>query len=173
MEFFEKSLRILELPAILEMLAAESVSEAAKEAALELRPSDNIRTVKSLLAETSAAKNMMILRSSPPFSGVKDIRATIRRADLGGKLNTRELLDIAALFRASAASIAYAGAEAPELRIENGKLRIKDGGYEGTRGAVVPRNAECRMQNAEIGDGSHGKTAIDHLFSALVSNKHL
>ena len=48
---------------------------------------------KSLL--TTAAKTMMVVRGSPSFSGVKDVRASLARADLGGALNTRELLDIA------------------------------------------------------------------------------
>jgi len=111
MTLFEKSLRILELPEILEMLAAEAVSATAKDAALELRPYNDIHTVKANLSETTAAKNMMVLRQSPPFSGVKDIRNSIRRANMGGALNTRELLDVAELLRASAASISYSRKE--------------------------------------------------------------
>ena len=105
---YEKSLITLELPIILEKLAAETVSGAGKEAALRIRPSDDNVFVKSRLEETTAAKNMMALKSSPPFSGIIDIRGMVKRADLGGMLNTRELLDIAALLRASAAAIAYA-----------------------------------------------------------------
>jgi len=104
----EKSLNTLELTTILDLLATEAVSGTAKESALALRPSDDIHTVKTLLSETSAAKEMMVLRSSPPFSGVKDIRSTVSRADKGGMLNTRELLDVASLLRAAAASISYA-----------------------------------------------------------------
>ena len=111
MTLFEKSLNTLELPAILEMLAGEAVSETAKEAARALRPLTDIIAVKSNLDETTAAKNMMRLRNSPPFSGVKDIRNTVRRADMGGMLNTRELLDVAGVLRASAAAIAYSTAD--------------------------------------------------------------
>jgi len=107
MTLFEKSLNILELPEILKMLAAEAVSATAKDAALGLRPYVDIFTVKSHLEETTAAKDMMLLRQSPPFSGVKDIRSSILRAGLGGSLNIRELLDVAELLRASASSITY------------------------------------------------------------------
>jgi len=107
MTLYEKSLRILELPDILELLAAEAVCEAAKDAARALRPSDDVRTVKTRLEETSAAKSMMTLRNSPPFSGVKDVLSSLRRANMGGMLNTRELLDIASLLRAAASSIQY------------------------------------------------------------------
>jgi len=107
MTLFEKSLKILELPEILDMLAAEAVSAAAKDAAHGLRPYNDIHTAQSNLSETTAAKNMMVLRQSPPFSGVKDIRASIQRANMGGALNIRELLDVAELLRASASSISY------------------------------------------------------------------
>ena len=95
MTFFEKSLITLELPAVLSMLSAEAVSEPAKEQALALRPSTEAAEVKRRQEETSAAKTMMVVRGSPSFSGVKDVRASLARADLGGALNTRELLDIA------------------------------------------------------------------------------
>jgi len=132
MELHEKSLRILELPDILGMLADEAVCDAAKDAARGLRASGDVQVVKDRLEETTAAKNMMTLRSSPPFSGLKDVKGSLRRADMGGTLNTRELLEIAALLRAAASAIAYSTGE-------------KDG----------------------------GKTAIDYLFVALYSNKHL
>ena len=95
MSFTEKSLLTLELPAVLEMLSHEAVSDAAKERALELSPSSEPGEVKRRQEETSAAKTMMTVRQSPSFSGVRDVRASLSRADLGGALNTRELMDIA------------------------------------------------------------------------------
>ncbi len=95
MSFFEKSLTTLELPAVLEMLAAEAVSEPAKELARTLTPTVQQGEVIHRLAETTAAKSMMVVRGSPSFYGVRDVRASLARADLGGALNTRELLEIA------------------------------------------------------------------------------
>ena len=95
MSFFEKSLRTLELPTVLQMLSDQAVGETAKENALALTPSSDEAEVRRRLEETSAAKTMMVVRGSPSFSGVKDVRASLARADLGGSLNTRELLDIA------------------------------------------------------------------------------
>jgi len=103
----DKSLKILELPEILDLLSMEAVSDTATGAAIGLRPCIDIEAVKILIGETSAAKNMMVLRHSPPFSGVKDVRACIKRADMGGALNIRELLDVAELLRAAASSISY------------------------------------------------------------------
>lgn len=95
MDFYEKSLNILELPIVLDMLAAEAVTEGGKEACLKLRPSADRLEVKNRLSETSAAKSMMVVRGSPSLSGIKDIRPSLSRADLGGSLNTIELLSIA------------------------------------------------------------------------------
>ena len=95
MSFSEKSLVTLELPAVLEMLAQQAVGDTAKQAALLLSPSGDRAEVKRRLDETTAAKTMMVVRGSPSFSGVKDVRPSLARADLGGALNTRELLDIA------------------------------------------------------------------------------
>ena len=95
MRFFEKSLITLELPAVLEMLAAEAVGDTAKEQARALTPSVEPAEVRRRQEETTAAKTMMVVRGSPSFSGVKDVRPSLARADLGGALNTRELLDIA------------------------------------------------------------------------------
>lgn len=95
MDFYEKSLNILELPVVLDMLAAEAVTDGGKEACRGLRPSSDGLEVKNRLAETSAAKEMMVVRGSPSLSGIKDIRPSLSRADLGGSLNTIELLNIA------------------------------------------------------------------------------
>lgn len=95
MDFYEKSLNILELPVVLDMLAAEAVTDGGKEACRSLRPSSDRLEVKNRLAETSAAKEMMVVRGSPSLSGIKDIRPSLSRAELGGSLNTIELLNIA------------------------------------------------------------------------------
>lgn len=95
MDFYEKSLNILELPTVLEMLAAEAVTDGGREACFKLHPSADRLEVKNRLAETSAAKEMMVVRGSPSLSGIKDIRPSLSRADLGGSLNTIELLNIA------------------------------------------------------------------------------
>lgn len=107
MDFYEKSLNTLEMPAVLSMLAAEAVSESAKESARALKPSDDEFEVKRRQTETSAAKTMMVVRGSPSFSGIKDVRPSLSRADLGGSLNTRELLDIARVLQCARLVKAY------------------------------------------------------------------
>ena len=47
-ELFEKSIRVLELPQLLERLSQKAVSEAAKERALRLTPSTDADDVRRL-----------------------------------------------------------------------------------------------------------------------------
>jgi len=100
-DMFEKSVRTLELPAVLRLLSQKAVSQAAKERCLALMPRTDRGDVLRLLDETDDAKAMIGLWGSPPFSGVKDVSPSLARADRGGMLNTRELLDIASLLTAS------------------------------------------------------------------------
>ena len=120
MTLYEKSLTTLELPAVLEMLANEAVSEAARAAARDLRPADSREEIEYRLAETTAAKNLMVLRGSPSFGGVQDVRASIRRADLGGVLNTTELLAVAFLLRAAASASEYGAGDRAERTVIDG-----------------------------------------------------
>lgn len=110
-ELYEKSIKTLELPAVLDLLAAEAVSAPAKEKVHTIRPSAGVYEVKSLLGQTTAAKTMMVLKGSPSFGGIKDVRSSLSRAGMGGLLNTRELLDIAAVLQTARTTRAYANGE--------------------------------------------------------------
>ena len=63
-ELFEKSIRTLELPAVLDMLARFAVSDAAKAKCLHLKPATEAEEVLRLLDETDAAKARQIGRAS-------------------------------------------------------------------------------------------------------------
>ena len=111
MDSYEKSLQTLELPAVLALLAAQAVSETARAQAMALRPSGDRAVVATRLGETSAAASMIVVKGSPSFSGVKDVRAALQRADMGGALNTRELLDIAGVLQAARCVRSYGTGE--------------------------------------------------------------
>ena len=98
-ELFEKSIRTLELPAVLERLAAQAVSDEAKDRARKLFPSTDYDEVCRLQEETEAARAMTGLQGSPNFSGLKRVAEILARADRGGVLNTRELLTLAGVLR--------------------------------------------------------------------------
>ena len=113
-ELFEKSIRTLELPRVLEVLADQAVSAEAKARALRLRPETEPEEVLRLLDQTDAARSMIGLRGSPSFSGVKPVAEALDRADRGGSLNGRELLTIAELLTAARRAKEYFNDEAAE-----------------------------------------------------------
>ena len=100
-ELFDKSIRTLELPRVLQLLSDQAVSAEAKERALRVRPETETEEVLRLLDQTDAARDMIGLHGAPSFSGVKPVSEALDRADRGGSLNTRELLTIADLLTAA------------------------------------------------------------------------
>ncbi len=98
-ELFEKSIQTLELPRVLAMLADEAVTEEGKETCLALRPQSQRVEVARLQGQTTAAFDLLVKNGSPALSGIRPVTAALRRADRGGALNTRELLDIAQVLR--------------------------------------------------------------------------
>ena len=104
----EKSLSTLELPAVLELLAAEAVSEPGKKAVRALRPISDVSEVQTRLQEATAARGMIDIKGTPSFYGVKDIAASLGRAARGGMLNPSELLAIAGLLKSARTAKLYA-----------------------------------------------------------------
>ena len=113
-ELFDKSIRTLELPRVLQKLSDQAVSAEAKERALRLRPETETEEVLRLLDQTDAARAMIGLHGAPSFSGVKPVAEALDRADRGGSLNTKELLTIAGLLTAARRAREYFNDEAAE-----------------------------------------------------------
>ena len=93
-ELFDKSIRTLELPRVLALLAERAVSQEAKELALAVRPETDYEDVLRLLDQTDGARAMMTLHGAPGFSGVKPMRELLDRADRGGSLSIPELIRV-------------------------------------------------------------------------------
>ena len=98
-ELYEKSQMKLELNQVLEMLSACAGSSQAKSACLALRPTSDIDEVQRLLDETTAASNLSTNKGFPGFSEVRDVSASLDRAERGGTLQPKELLHIAGVLR--------------------------------------------------------------------------
>ena len=98
-ELFEKSIHTLELPRVLAMLAEEAATEEGKEICAALRPCTYRSEVARLQSQTTAAFDLLVKNGSPSLLGIRPVAAALQRADRGGALNTRELLDIAQVLR--------------------------------------------------------------------------
>lgn len=103
----EKSLKTLEYYEILEKLAAQAASEAAKEKCRALRPLDDREQAELWMRQTTDAKERMVRQGSPSFGGIREVGAILIRADRGGTLNPRELLSVASLLQTARRALAY------------------------------------------------------------------
>ena len=119
-ELFEKSIHTLELPRVLALLAEEAVTEEGKERCRSALPSVERSEVQRLQSQTSAAFVMLVKGGSPGFSGVRPVAAALQRADRGGNLNTRELLDIAQVLRCARSVREYGMGESTAKTVLDG-----------------------------------------------------
>lgn len=92
----ERSLGVLEYPAIIQRLAAATSFAPGRELALALRPTADAAVVGQRLAETGEAQALLSRGGHDLLAGVRDVREAVRRAELGGLLSGQELLDVAA-----------------------------------------------------------------------------
>ena len=98
-ELYDKSLQKLELDRVLSMLAECAGSTEGKEACMRLRPTSDLEDVRLMLEQTTAASDLCTRKGNPGFSEVRDVSASLERADRGGSLQPKELLHIASVLR--------------------------------------------------------------------------
>ena len=154
-ELFEKSMETLELPRVLDLLAAQAVTQEGKERARALRPETDPDQVRRLLQETTAAVDMMVLKGSPAFSGVKPVAGNLQRADMGGSLNTRELLDIAGVLAAARSAKDYGESDQDKKTVIDQFFR-----------SLHPnRFLEDKITGSIVGDGELADSASPELAS--------
>ncbi|MDR0294428.1 MAG: endonuclease MutS2 [Oscillospiraceae bacterium] len=151
----DKSLQTLELPRVLDMLAAFAVSEEAKERCLALRPAASLAEAGERQEQTSAARAMLELRGAPALSGIRPVAPALSRASLGGALNTRELLDVASVLWAARTVRSYA---ADKGRAEPSRL---DGLFRRLTGdkPLEDHITGCILNEEEIADHASGELA--------------
>ncbi len=113
----DKHYRALELDKIFELVAKETTCEDAADLARELEPSSDPSEVRHLLEETDAAFVLIAQYGAPSFYGLKNVTGALRRAQAGGGLSFRELLDVAGTLRAIRALTQWAGKNAGDQSV--------------------------------------------------------
>ncbi len=98
-ELYERSRLKLELNQVLELLAACAGSSDGKAACRSLMPSSDLEEVQAWLAETTAASILSTNKGYPGFADVRDVSASLDRAQKGGSLQPKELLYIGSVLR--------------------------------------------------------------------------
>ncbi len=92
-----KSLTTLEYNKIIEKLVSFAASEPAKERLKKLVPMTDINDINHALAQTNDALRRIYAKGCVDFSGIKDIRASVKRLEVGSALSASELLNISSL----------------------------------------------------------------------------
>ncbi len=89
-----KVLKTLEYEKIIEQLVSCAGSLLGKELCKNLVPSSDIEEIRTMQHETSLALARIYQKGSLSFSGVRDIRGSLKRLEVGSILSTQELLHI-------------------------------------------------------------------------------
>ena len=153
-DLMEKSLQTLEFPAVLELLAAQAVSDETKERVRNIRPSTDRGQVNLLLQETTAARKMMDIHGAPALSNLRPVAASLQRAHLGGVLNTRELLQIASVLRTTRNVASYSGVGEEKTCIHSIFKSLTPNKYleEKISGAILSEDEIADNASAELAD---------------------
>lgn len=93
----QKSLKKLEFDKIIHILTDHAASAGAKEMCRSLLPSDSLAEIERLQTETSDALQRIYRKESLSFGGIRDIRGSVKRLEIGGVLGMGELLQIMSL----------------------------------------------------------------------------
>ncbi len=94
-------LNLLEFNKIRTQLAGQAASSLGREMAEALVPVADLSDVTHLIQETDEALNVQRLKGHLPFGGITDVRPSLKRAEIGGGLNAKELVAIADVIRGS------------------------------------------------------------------------
>ena len=97
----EKVLKTLEFNKIIDRLKELAGSAIGKEKCADLKPVSDIEEIQTLQAETAAALNRIYRKGSLSFSGIHDIRASIKRLEIRSTLGMGELMHISSVLTAS------------------------------------------------------------------------
>ena len=104
----EKVLHTLEYNKILDQLTEYAVSADAKSRCQKLRPITDRAQIEQLQQQTSDALSRLFKYGSLSFSGVTDIRDSLKRLEIGGALSAIELLRVCSLLESAKRAKAFA-----------------------------------------------------------------
>ncbi|UFT97976.1 endonuclease MutS2 [Radiobacillus kanasensis] len=91
----ERIFKVLEFERIVHLLQEQAASSLGKEKANQIKPVDTLEEANALQAQTDEAANVIRLFGNVPLGGIFDIRAHVKRSQIGGALSAKECLDVA------------------------------------------------------------------------------
>ena len=153
-ELYEKSLVKLELNQVLAMLADCAGSEGGKEACLKLRPTSDLEEVERMLGQTTAASELSTRKGYPAFASAADVSASLERADRGGSLQPKELLQIGGILRCTRSVKGYISEDDQETVLDELFRALTPNKYLEDRilGAILSEEEIADTASPELAD---------------------
>lgn len=104
----EKVLKTLEYDKIIEKLSEHASSSGGRSRCLALTPMQSLEEIIAAQKETGDALSRLYRKGGISFSGTRDVRASLKRLEIGSSLNIPELLQIASLLETAGRAKQYA-----------------------------------------------------------------
>ena len=103
----EKVLRTLEFDKIIQMLVEYASSEEGKKLCLDLKPDIDRSRIEEQQLHTKDAFNRLMAGGNISFSGIYNIRESLKRLEIGGTLNATELLRVLSILKVAKRAKSY------------------------------------------------------------------
>ncbi len=110
----QKALKTLEYDKIISQLTEYAASAPGKLLCKNLLPSSDIEEIRQAQTETTEAADRVRLEGGLSFSGIRDIRDSLKRLEIGSALSIQELLSVSSLLTVAARAKAYGRHEESE-----------------------------------------------------------
>ena len=130
----KKVYKTLEYNKILTMLSSYAACDETKKRCLSLEPVTDLYEIRHLQTTTADALSRLYKDSGVSFVGIHNVHASLKRLDIGGALNTTELLRICSLLEVAKRVKAYG---------RSGMDNEKQDSLSGLFAAIEPVSALC------------------------------
>ena len=146
----QKALKTLEYDKIITQLTEYAASAPGKLLCKDLLPVSDIEEIRQAQAETTDAATRVRMKGSLSLSGIRDIRDSLKRLEIGSALSIQELISASSLLTVAARAKAYGRHEESE-EFPDDSLDEMFRGLE----PLTPVNTEikrCILSEDEISD---------------------
>ena len=111
----QKALKKLEFDKIIHILNGHAASSGAKELCQNLVPFCTLSEIEQGQAETADALRRILRKGGLSFGGIRDVRGSVKRLEIGGVLGMGELLQIMSLLETAKKAKQYGDPESDEI----------------------------------------------------------
>ncbi len=160
----KKSFKTLEFDKILNRLAEFTQNEAVQKRIVHLEPTASLEEAREWQKETTEAVGIALRRGNPPGMKLFDVTPGLLRAERGGSMNMKELLQVASLCKTARAVKRY---------LEDDKS-LEEGVISGLLAALSPlKTVSDRIEDAIVSEDEMADGASPELYQIRRKMKSL